>query len=160
MWNFHLHDNGNLDRLLLSGVNPSPPRLSSCRLCEPRAHECRRVQYSGRIRECLFGSLHALLLSSLFLPQRVYLDLWYRHGALRTLSGARSGNRFRVGDRVVAFVGYGGFATELVAKENSVAPLPPGMDYVTASSFLVAYGTADYALRVRTSCQRNPPGMR
>ena len=49
---------------------------------------------------------------------------------------------------MVAFVGSGGFATDLVAKESSVAPLPPGMDFVTASSFLVAYGTADYALRV------------
>lgn len=58
-------------------------------------------------------------------------------------------NRFKVGDRVVAFVGVGGFATDITAKEKSVAPLPPGMDYVTASSFLVAYGTADYALRVR-----------
>ncbi|CAN0437237.1 unnamed protein product, partial [Scytosiphon promiscuus] len=55
------------------------------------------------------------------------------------------------GDRVVAFVGVGGFTTEIIAKERSVAPLPPGMDYVTASSFLVAYGTADYALRVRAN---------
>lgn len=63
--------------------------------------------------------------------------------------------RFRVGDRVVAFVGSGGFATDLVAKESSVAPLPPGMDFVTASSFLVAYGTADYALRVRKRKQHD-----
>lgn len=66
--------------------------------------------------------------------------------------------RFRVGDHVVAFVGSGGFATDLVAKESSVAPLPPGMDFVTASSFLVAYGTADYALRVRQR-KEQPPAM-
>lgn len=59
-----------------------------------------------------------------------------------------------MGDRVVAFVGFGGFATDLIAKESSVAPLPPGMDFVTASSFLVAYGTADYALRVRQRKRR------
>ncbi|CAM9488266.1 unnamed protein product [Ascophyllum nodosum] len=57
--------------------------------------------------------------------------------------------RFRVGDRVVAFVGIGGFTTDLVAKETRVSPLPAGMDFYTASSFLVVYGTADYALRVR-----------
>lgn len=57
--------------------------------------------------------------------------------------------RFHVGDAVVAFIGFGGFTTDLIVKEKSVAPLPPGMDSVTASSFLVAYGTADYALRVR-----------
>eukprot|EP00903_Cladosiphon_okamuranus_P006865 g6686.t1 len=63
-------------------------------------------------------------------------------------------SRFRVGDRVVAFVGAGGFATDLIAKESSVAPLPPGMGFVTASSFLVAYGTADYALRIRANLRR------
>lgn len=57
-------------------------------------------------------------------------------------------NRFRLGDRVVAFIGIGGFATDLVAEENAVALAPPSMDFVTASSFLIAYGTADYALRV------------
>lgn len=57
-------------------------------------------------------------------------------------------NRFQLGDRVVAFVGYGGYTTDLVVKEDSVAPLPPGMDLVTGASFVSAYGTADYALRV------------
>ena len=49
---------------------------------------------------------------------------------------------------MVAFVGIGGFTTDLVAKETRVSPLPAGMDFYTASSFLVVYGTADYALRV------------
>lgn len=53
-----------------------------------------------------------------------------------------------MGDRVVAFIGIGGFATDLVTEENTVTLLPPGMDFITASSFLIAYGTADYALRV------------
>lgn len=57
--------------------------------------------------------------------------------------------RFRVGDRVVAFVGVGGFATDVITDEKKVIHLPPSMDFKTASSFLVAYGTADYALRVR-----------
>ncbi|CAM9242046.1 unnamed protein product [Pylaiella littoralis] len=62
--------------------------------------------------------------------------------------------RFRLGDGVVAFVGVGGFATDIVVKESSVAPLPSGMDFITASSFLVAYGTADYALRVRANLRK------
>lgn len=56
--------------------------------------------------------------------------------------------RFRLGDNVVALVGYGGYTTDLVTKEVHVAPLPPGMDLITGSSFFLAYGTADYALRV------------
>lgn len=57
-------------------------------------------------------------------------------------------NRFRLGDRVVAFVGFGGYTTDLVVKEINVAPLPSGMDFITGASFVLAYGTADYALRV------------
>lgn len=50
---------------------------------------------------------------------------------------------------MVSFVGFGGFSTDVVVREGSVAPLPPGMDFFTASCLFVAYGTADYALRVR-----------
>ncbi|CAM9683719.1 unnamed protein product [Sphacelaria rigidula] len=62
--------------------------------------------------------------------------------------------RFRLGDNVVAFVGYGGYTTDLVVEERHVAPLPPGMDLVTGSAFFLAYGTADYALRVRAKLQK------
>ncbi|CAM9456487.1 unnamed protein product [Ectocarpus sp. 13 AM-2016] len=62
--------------------------------------------------------------------------------------------RFKPGDRVVSFVGFGGFSTDVVVRENSVAPLPPGMDFFTASCLFVAYGTADYALRIRANLRR------
>lgn len=48
----------------------------------------------------------------------------------------------------MAFVGVGGFATDIVAKEKVVAPLPLGMDFITGASFALAYGTADHALQV------------
>jgi NADPH2:quinone reductase len=41
--------------------------------------------------------------------------------------------RFRKGDRVIAMVGFGGYADELVAEEAMVMPVPASMDYVTAS---------------------------
>ena len=56
---------------------------------------------------------------------------------------------------MVAFVAGGGFATDLVTEEKTVTLLPRGMDFITASSFLVAYGTADYALRVSEMHDRN-----
>ncbi|CAM9655451.1 unnamed protein product, partial [Choristocarpus tenellus] len=66
------------------------------------------------------------------------------------ISGLGEGtSRFSLGDRVVAFTGYGGCSTNLVVAEGKVSPLPEGMDFQTGSSFFVAYGTADYALRVR-----------
>ena len=50
------------------------------------------------------------------------------------------------GDRVMAVTGYGAFAEEIVVPASRVVPIPPGMDDVTAASFLFTYGTAHHAL--------------
>jgi len=50
------------------------------------------------------------------------------------------------GDRVLATTMWGGFAEEVVVGEDHVAPIPDGMDFVTASAFLMAYGTSHHAL--------------
>ncbi|CAM9305143.1 unnamed protein product [Discosporangium mesarthrocarpum] len=66
------------------------------------------------------------------------------------ISGVGEGvTRFSVGERVVAFTGIGGCTTDLTISERKVSPLPQGMDFNTGSAFFLAYGTADYALRVR-----------
>jgi len=56
---------------------------------------------------------------------------------------------FKVGDRVIASLGYGGFAEEVVAAADRLLPIPAGMDFVQASSFLLTYGTSLYALQDR-----------
>src|SRR3990172_5009746 len=51
---------------------------------------------------------------------------------------AEVGSRVRgvaVGDRVIAMVGWGGFADELVVDAVRTMPVPSGMDYVTAAGF-------------------------
>src|SRR5579875_3674214 len=45
------------------------------------------------------------------------------------------------GDRVIAFTGWGGFAEEVVVKANQLIPIPADMDFVTASAFILTYGT-------------------
>ncbi|HLJ63198.1 MAG TPA: NADPH:quinone oxidoreductase family protein [Stellaceae bacterium] len=57
--------------------------------------------------------------------------------------------RFKVGDRVIASVGWGGFAQEVLAKEERIIPIPPGMDFIPASAFLLTYGTSLHALKDR-----------
>ena len=49
----------------------------------------------------------------------------------------------------MASVGYGGFAEEVVAAVDQLVPIPDGMDFVPASSFLLTYGTSLYALKDR-----------
>lgn len=54
-----------------------------------------------------------------------------------------------VGDRVIAFTGWGGFAEEVLAEAQKLIPIPEQMDFVTASAFVMVYGTSHYALKDR-----------
>jgi NADPH:quinone reductase len=58
----------------------------------------------------------------------------------------------RPGERVIAFAAYGAFAEECVVPAVRVVPMPAGMDFPTAASFLLTYGTAHHALRNRAEC--------
>jgi NADPH2:quinone reductase len=55
------------------------------------------------------------------------------------------------GDRVIAFSAYGAFAEEALVDAARLVPIPEGMDFVTAASFLLTYGTSHHALRNRAS---------
>ena len=51
------------------------------------------------------------------------------------------------GDRVLGAGGFGGFAEECLAGANTrLVPIPAHMDYPTAASFLLTYGTSHHAL--------------
>jgi NADPH2:quinone reductase len=53
---------------------------------------------------------------------------------------------FTPGQRIMATVASGGFAEEVVAPAGAVVSLPDEVDYVTAASLPIAYGTAYGAL--------------
>jgi len=55
------------------------------------------------------------------------------------------------GDDVFGLVAHGGFAEEVVLPAATVFPKPPMMDYKTAASFMMAYGTSYYALKDRAN---------
>jgi len=55
----------------------------------------------------------------------------------------------KVGDRVMALTGIGGYAEEIVVDAPRVVPIPATMDLVTAAGFPVAYGTSHGALEWR-----------
>ena len=54
--------------------------------------------------------------------------------------------RLQSGDRVVAFVGLGGFAEFVCAAQTQVAPLPPNADMAVAAGFTLTYATSQHAL--------------
>jgi NADPH2:quinone reductase len=57
--------------------------------------------------------------------------------------------RVKVGDSVMAFTLYGGFAEAVKTDARRLLPIPAGMDFVTASAFVLTYGTSDHAVRDR-----------
>lgn len=52
----------------------------------------------------------------------------------------------KVGDSVLAGTMYGGFAEEVLCDAHLAFPIPPGMDFVTASAIMMTYGTSYHAL--------------
>ena len=55
----------------------------------------------------------------------------------------------KVGDRVFALIGHGGFAEQVAVHKNACFPIPPGMEFVNAASFMMVYGTSYHALKDR-----------
>ena len=58
-------------------------------------------------------------------------------------------SNYKIGDRVMGLVSYGGYAEEVTAPALTLIPIPDNMDYVTAASFPIAYGTSHIALAHR-----------
>src|SRR5687767_2881008 len=61
--------------------------------------------------------------------------------------------RVKAGDRVMAYTTYGAFAEEVKTHESRLLPIPDGMDFPTAASFIITYGTSDHALSDRGAVQ-------
>ncbi len=57
--------------------------------------------------------------------------------------------RVNVGDHVIAFTGWGGFAEEVAVDASKLIPIPNSIDFSTAAAFTLVYGTAYYALKDR-----------
>lgn len=57
----------------------------------------------------------------------------------------------REGDRVAAYVGWGGVREQVVVDANAVIPIPDGVSDEAAAGVSITYGTAIHALRDRAS---------
>jgi NADPH2:quinone reductase len=57
----------------------------------------------------------------------------------------------KVGDRVIGSTGWGGYAEEVVIDAPRCIPIPDAMDFVTASAFVMTYGTSHHALKDRAA---------
>jgi NADPH2:quinone reductase len=55
------------------------------------------------------------------------------------------------GDRVIAFTGHGAFAEQVRCNARMLVPMPAGVDFVTASAFVMTYATSYHALADRAA---------
>ncbi|MBV8666942.1 MAG: NADPH:quinone oxidoreductase family protein [Burkholderiaceae bacterium] len=55
----------------------------------------------------------------------------------------------KAGDKVIAFAGQGAFAQQIAVPAATVMPIPPGMDFDTAASITLTYGTSHHAIADR-----------
>ncbi len=69
--------------------------------------------------------------------------------------GAKAGNRFKPGDRVMAQPGVGCLAQEVCASPNSVYAIPDNASYEHAAGFIVTYGTVYHAFVDRGDLKRS-----
>lgn len=69
------------------------------------------------------------------------------------LAVGESVKRVKVGDRVIALTIWGGFAEQVLAKQEQVMPMPEGLSFEVAGSLLLTYGTCLHALRDRAQLQ-------
>lgn len=60
---------------------------------------------------------------------------------------------FKPGDRVLAMVHYGGYATESVAPAKDVVKIPDSMDFTVAAGFPIVYGTSHIGLKDKLNLQ-------
>jgi len=56
---------------------------------------------------------------------------------------------WKPGDRVMAYIMFGGFAEEVAVDASLLVPIPDSLDFTRAAAFLMTYGTALYALQNR-----------
>lgn len=69
------------------------------------------------------------------------------------LSVGKNVKHLKIGMRVLALCGWGGFAEELVVDANRVFPIPAELDFLNAAGTLYNYGTAYYALKQKAAIQ-------
>nr|WP_298991646.1 NADPH:quinone oxidoreductase family protein [uncultured Polaribacter sp.] len=64
-------------------------------------------------------------------------------------------SHLKVGDEIVGFIPYGGYAEKAILKAKDCFPKPKGMSMVNASAFLLAYGTSYHALKDRAKLKKD-----
>ena len=61
---------------------------------------------------------------------------------------------FKIGDRVIVSAGWGCFVEKILVDPSSLTLIPDSMNFDTAASFLMTYGTSHHALKDRADLKK------
>ncbi len=135
-------------KALLSRAPGGPPTLTLEDVAGPTpgAHEVAIA-----IHACGVNYPDALIIEDRyqFKPQRPFSPGGEIAGAIAAVGEAVT--NLKVGDHVLASIGWGGMAEMAVADSRRVVPIPASMPFDEAAALLMTYGTTIYALKDRAA---------
>lgn len=101
------------------------------------------------VRACALNFFDTLIVADRyqFRPERPFSPGGEIAGVVESLGPGVQG--VAVGDRVVAYLKWGGAREKVVVPVGDLVPMPDGLDFVAASTLSVTYGTAVHGLADR-----------
>ena len=107
-----------------------------------------------RVRACGVNYPDTLIIEDKyqFRPPRPFAPGGEVAGEIDLLGAGVTG--LKVGDRVIAMLGHGGMAEQVVTQATKAFAMPAGMPFDEAATFILTYGTSYHALKQRGSLQR------
>lgn len=101
------------------------------------------------VKACAINYPDTLMIRDLyqFKPERPYAPGGEISGVIEEVGDGVDG--WKVGDRVIAMLGNGGLAEKVAVEAARLFAIPEGVDFPTAASILMTYGTTIHALKDR-----------
>ena len=106
-----------------------------------------------RIRACALNRADLLQRMGVYAPPEGW-PFWPGLECAGEVVEGPAGGRFKVGDRVCALLGGGGYAEEVVVPEGMVMPMPKGFSFEEAAAVPEVYATAFLNFRLLADLQR------
>lgn len=106
-----------------------------------------------RIRACALNRADLMQRQGIYAPPEGW-PLWPGLECAGEVIESPANGRFKVGDRVCALLGGGGYAEEVVVPEGMVMPMPRGFSFSEAAGIPEVYATAYLNLRIVGEIQR------
>lgn len=107
-----------------------------------------------RIRACAINRADLMQRQGIYAPPEGWPQAWPGLECAGEVIECPAGGRFKVGDRVCALLGGGGYAEEVVVPEGMVMPVPQGFEFWEAAGIPEVYATAYLNLKLVGEIQK------